>query len=141
MSTDALAGVGARFLRENDDSSGEYTAIANIRRIRRTGKRRDNLEATDLDSTGGYREWITGFRDGGTFELETYWTPTNDTIFNDDFDDDDPHGYGVEFPDAGDYTRHFDGYVTEMGNVDITADGVLMMPVMIKVTGADTITT
>ena len=141
MSTSAISGVGAQFKRENDGSSGEFTAISEIRRISRSGRVRKTLDATDLDSTDGYNEFITGFRDGGSWELEMYWTEAGYTQFNDDFESDDSHNYQVVLPDAGDFTIEFAGYVIDVGNMEMTPEDTVVMPVIIKVTGADSITT
>ena len=57
MSTEALSGVGFEFLRDS-------TKLSEVRSVNRSGRERQTIEVTDLDSTGGYREYITGFRDG-----------------------------------------------------------------------------
>ena len=65
MST-AKAGVGTLFRRW---SGSAWDNIAEINSISGPNMSRDTIDVTSLDSTGGYREFIGGFRDGGTVQL------------------------------------------------------------------------
>jgi hypothetical protein len=63
MASNAISGVGTKFYRWN---SGTWQALAEVNSI--SGP---SMTSTSLDSIGGYREFIAGFRDGGTiFEYE-----------------------------------------------------------------------
>ena len=64
MSTSAISGVGTTLYRSTT-SGGTFAAVAEIPSISGPNMTRDTIDVTDLDSTGGYREFIAGFRDGG----------------------------------------------------------------------------
>jgi hypothetical protein len=64
MSTKARAGVGATF--EIDTGSG-FVHIADLVSIGGPDLSVEEVEATSLDSTSGYKEFVPGMLDGGTF--------------------------------------------------------------------------
>jgi hypothetical protein len=66
MTTKARAGVGATF--EVDSGSG-YTYVADLVSIGGPEIAVEQVEATSLDSTAGYKEYIPGSLDGGTVSL------------------------------------------------------------------------
>lgn len=138
--SDAIAGVGTQFMRESDESSGTFTAIAEVNSITGPGMTREFIDVTSLDSTGGYREFKGGFRDGGTVTLSMNFTLAGYNQMKDDFEDDDSHNYQIVLPDTGATTLEFAAFVTDLPlNIDpadkITCD------VTLKVTGQVTLTT
>lgn len=74
MATKARAGVGATF--EVDHGSG-FVYVADLVSIGGPEIGVEQVEATSLDSTGGYKEYIPGALDGGTVNLTLNFT--NDT--------------------------------------------------------------
>ena len=87
--SDAIAGVGAQFSRQNDDSSLVYDVIAEVNHITGPSMTRDFIDVTSLDSTGGYREFIAAFRDGGTVELTMNFTLLGYAQMKLDYENDD----------------------------------------------------
>lgn len=95
----------------------------------------EELDATTLDSTGGYREYIQGFKDSGELSLTGYLLK------------DDPGqaalrtGYGsglvqeavIEYPDNTTVT--FDAYVKSysMGAADV--DGIVGFAATLRISG------
>lgn len=71
MTTKARAGVGATL--EVDAGSG-YTYIANITALGGPELDVEEIEATSLDSVGGYKEYIPGMKDGGTISVTLNFT-------------------------------------------------------------------
>jgi predicted secreted protein len=67
----AVAGVGTKFQRW---SGSAYVSLAEVTSITGPTMTRDFIDVTSLDSTGGYREFITGFRDAGTISLNMNFT-------------------------------------------------------------------
>lgn len=52
------------------DKGGEdELVVANLTSIGEVGIESDEIDVTDLDSTGGYKEFIGGFKDGGEVSL------------------------------------------------------------------------
>jgi len=138
--SDAIAGVGAQFKRESDESSGVFAAIAEINSITGPGMTRETIDVTSLDSTGGYREFITGFRDGGEVTLEMNFTIDGYNDMKDDFEDDDTHNYQIVLPDTGATTLEFAALVTGLP-LSITPDDKVTISVTLKITGEVTLST
>ena len=82
--SNAMSGVGTVIQRW--DGSSAWVAIAEVTNISGPGMVRDLIEVTSLDSTGGWREFISGFRDGGTVVLSMNYTRAGLNIFLADFD-------------------------------------------------------
>lgn len=137
--SDAVAGVGASFKRGDGTSDEEFTAIAEVKNITGPGMTRDFIDVTNLGSTGGYREFITGFRDGGelTFSMNFTRDGYDDLLI--DFDDDDSHNYQVVLPDTGATTFDFAGFITGLP-LNIVPDDAITVDVTIKITGQVTMT-
>ena len=65
--SNAFSGLGTKFLRwdsSNPTSSGDWEVIAEVISISGPTMTREFIDVTSLDSIGGYREFIAGFRDG-----------------------------------------------------------------------------
>ena len=75
----AIAGVGAELQRSNMLSSPTFTAIGEINDISGPNMSRNTIDTTALDTEGGYRTFIGGFRDGGELQLEMNHATEEDT--------------------------------------------------------------
>lgn len=139
MTTNAIAGVGAEFKRGDGESNETFTALAEVNSITGPTKSRSTIDVTSLDSTGGYSESIASFRDAGTVTLAMNWTRDGFDTVNDDFDSDESVNYQIVFPDTGNTTLDFTGYVTDLGNAIPFGDKITM-DVTIKITGLVTLT-
>ena len=137
--SDAIAGVGVVFNREDDLSSLEYDAIAEINSITGPSMTREFIDVTSLDSTGGYREFIGGFRDGGTVVLNMNFTRDGYEQMRLDFEDDDSHNYQIVIPGADGPTLDFAAFVTDLP-ISITPDDKITVDVTLKVTGEVSLT-
>jgi len=135
--SNAIAGVGTKFMRWDADTS-TWEALAEINSISGPTKTRDFIDVTSLDSTGGYREFIAGFRDGGTVTLNMNFTRSTYDKMNDDFEDDDAQNYEIILPDDDVTSFGFSGLVTELP-LEITTDDKVTANVTIKVNGQVTI--
>ena len=139
MTTSAIAGVGAQFKRENDASSLVFTAISEVNSISGPNKSRDTIDVTSLDSSGGYKEFIASFRDAGEVTLGLNFTRDGYVTLNNDFESDTIHSYQIVFPDTGETTLDFDGYVTAVGSAISVGDKVTF-DVTIKISGTVSLT-
>ena len=133
--SDALSGVGTIFRRWN---GSVWENISEISNIGGPTKSRDTIEVTNLDSTGGYREFIAGFRDAGTVPLTMNFTRATYDIMNDDFEDDTKQNYEIVIPDSDSTTLEFVGLVTELG-LAIPMDDKISADATIKISGAVTV--
>lgn len=110
------------------------TPIADIISIGGPGMSRDTVDVTTLGSTGGYREFITGLRDGGTLTFELLFSKAGYNAMKTDFESDEPVTYTIELPDSDNTIIGFDGLVTDFP-VTIPLDDKVTMSVTVKITG------
>jgi len=89
---------------------------------------------TNLDSSGGYREFIAGFRDGGEVSLTMNFTKTGFDDMNTDFESDSSVNYQIVLPDTGNTTFDFAAYVTSLG-MSVPTDDKVTASVTLKITG------
>ncbi|MFA5526896.1 MAG: phage tail tube protein [Acholeplasmataceae bacterium] len=114
-------------------------AIADVVSINGPGMARDTVDVTTLSSVGGYREFITGLRDGGTLTFEVLFSKTGYQALKTDFENDDAETYSVELPDDDSTIITFDGLVTDFP-VTIPLDDKVSVSVTIKITGNISVT-
>jgi len=134
--SNAIAGVGT--IVQKWDGASQWEAIAEVTNISGPGMVRDLIEVTNLDSTGGWREFIAGFRDGGTVVLSMNYTRAGLDMFFSDFEDDDAKFYEIILPDALSTSLEFEGLVQEFP-LTIPTDSQITMEVTIKITGQPTL--
>jgi predicted secreted protein len=125
----AIAGIGTSI---NRWDGSQWVPIANITSASGPGSERSTIETTTLDTTGGYRTFITGLRDGGDFTLSMNFLVETYLLMKDDFEDNSPQQYAIIFPDDDNTTVVFDGLVTGMP-LDIPIDDLVSCNVTIKV--------
>lgn len=130
-----IVGIGTQFRRY--DGISAWAKIAQIMKIAGPDSKRDTIDTTDLDTTGGYRTFIGGLRDGGSVKLTMKFARDTLEIMRDDFEDDALQDYEIVLPDAENTSFHFQGLVTE---IPLTIDEKLVMAdVTIKISGPITI--
>lgn len=137
MASNAVAGKGTKFRRWNT-STGAWVNIAEITNINGPGMSRETIDVTSLDSTGGYREFIASFRDGGTVVLNMNFTRATYTQMKNDFESDDLQNYEIFLPDADATSLEFTGLVTELP-LTIPTDDKISADVTIKISGEVTL--
>jgi predicted secreted protein len=131
----AKAGVGTKFRRW---SGAAWVNIAEVNSISGPGMTRETIDVTSLDSTGGYREFIGGFKDGGTVQLTMNFIRASLDTMKTDFESDDQQNYEIVLPDAESTTLEFQGLVTELP-LEIPPDDKITMTVSIKISGEVTV--
>lgn len=127
MASNAFAGVGTTL------QMGTET-IAEINSITGPNMTRNQIDVTNLDSISGYREFITGFRDGGELTLSMNFTRDSYDDFLVAFQDDAPKEFIITLPDTGATTFTFSGLVTRLG-MAIPLDDKVTSDVTIKISG------
>ena len=111
----AKSGVGVSFQRwAAVGSSGDWEEIAEIRSITGPSMTRDTIDTTTLNTEGGYRTFITGFRNPGTIALSMNYTRAGYEALKDDFESDDLQNYRIVLPDDDETVLEFEGIVTEI---------------------------
>ena len=135
MSTTALTGIGTEFHRWN---SSHWDSIAEITSIKGPGMKRDTIDVTSLDSTLGYKEWITGLRDAGTISLSMNFTRAGLDLMKGDFESEAFQYYLIVIDDSVHTSIEFAGLVTELP-LNITATAAISMDVTIQISGVVTV--
>lgn len=133
--SNAIAAVGTKFRKWNT-TSHLWEAIAEVKSVSGPSLSREMIDVTSLDSTGGYREFIPSFRDGGTVTLSMNFTYAGYLKLKQDFDSDDLANYEVLLP--GPISIEFSGYIQDLPPT-IKFDDVVTVEATIKVTGKVTI--
>lgn len=111
----AKSGVGVSFQRwAAVGSSGDWAEIADIRSITGPSMTRDTIDTTTLNTQGGYRTFITGFRNPGTLALSMNYTRAGYEALKDDFESDALQNYRIVLPDDDETVLEFEGIVTEI---------------------------
>lgn len=131
MASLAVSGVGTQLRRWNGTA---WANLSEINSISGPTMTRDFIDVTSLDSTGGYREFITGFRDAGTISLSMNFTRDTYDAFLSDFESPDYHYYEICLPDEQNTTIEFVGLVTEVP-ITIPTDDRITADVTIKISG------
>ena len=131
MSSDAISGIGASFKRYD---GSQWVALAEVTGSPSLSKTRATHEVTSYDSTGGYREFIGGLRDGGEFTITMNFTAASFAIVNDDFEDDDIQEYQLSVADGVPTTLRFSAWVTNL-SLEAPVDGIVSCSVTFKVSG------
>lgn len=134
--SNAISGVGTIIQRYN--GSSDWDPVAEVTNISGPGFTRDLIEVTNLDSIGGWREYIAGFKDGGTLVLSMNYTRAGLDMFLADFESNVPNIYEIILPDATSTSLEFEGFVQEFP-LTIPTDSQITMEVTIKITGAPTV--
>jgi predicted secreted protein len=131
MASKATSGVGTQFRRW---SGSAWVALAEVNSINGPTMTRDFIDVTSLDSTGGYREFITGFRDAGTISMTMNFTRETYELLKTDFESAVAQNYQIILPDEEDTGFDFEGLVTEIP-LTIPTDDKITVDVTIKITG------
>lgn len=135
MSSLGVSGKGTLF---RYWSGSAWVNLSEIKSIEGPGMTRETIDVTSLDSTGGYREFIASFRDGGTVSLSMIFRRDTYDIVHDHFESDTVQTYEIVLPDAENTTLEFDGLVQECP-LSIVVDDAIMADVVIKVSGQPTV--
>lgn len=119
-------------------SGSAWVSIAEVRSITGPGITRDVIEVTNLDSTQGWKQFIAGFRDGGTVVASMNFTRAGFDLLMTDFEDDTLQNYQIVLSDAVATSIEFEGLVTELP-LTINVGDAITMESTIKITSAPVI--
>lgn len=132
----AIAGVGTT-LQYSTDGGTTWNSLAEVLNISGPGMTRDTIDTTALDTSGGYRTFIAGFKNPGTLTFNASFEKSQYNTLKTQFESDTLVKYKVTTPDNS--TFEFDGLVTEMP-LTIPPDDKITMDVTIQISGQVTFT-
>ena len=112
--TSATAGVGSEFQVGDGASPEVFTKVAEVLSIGGPEISAEEIDVTSLDSTGGYKEYITGLKDGGSVALEVNWVKSNSQqiAMRDKLDSGVETNFRIVFSDSPSTQADFAGKVT-----------------------------
>ena len=129
-------GVGTVFRRWNTSTS-EWAAIAGITNIGGPSASRETHDTTALDTAGGYRTFIAGFKDAGEITLSMIFDRDEYDIMVSDFESNTKQNYEIVLPDDEATSLEFEGLVT---GIPLTIpEAPVTLEVTIKISGAITV--
>jgi predicted secreted protein len=134
MATQAISGVGTILAIGNGASPEVFTPLAEVRTIDGPNEEAQSLEATNLDSTGGYREYIPGFLDGGDLNFEANWTLGAYGVVKALFQARAVRNWKITYPNDEASTEIFSGFIRSLGKA-IDFNDIIKSSVTLKVTG------
>jgi predicted secreted protein len=148
--SNAHIGFGAQLQKGDGASPENFIAILGIKSITGPTIKRGAIDVTDMNSPGGFKEYIGGLADGGTVAFTANWLPRDHTQnqadggFMAEFDKsscDSRSNWRITLPEcAGDSEGYFEfaGIVTDQ-SMTIPLDNVMDFSGTIQVSGRPTL--
>ena len=146
MSTSSAVHAFGSFLKRGDGGSPEtFTTIAEILTLPFPKLSHETIEVTNHSSTGGWREFKPGLKDGGEFSIDVNYLPTDAThnattgMLYDLAANNGTRNYQIVMSNALSNVWAFSAIVTGF-EVDASIDSQLKATITFKVTGQPTLT-
>lgn len=137
--SNAIAGIGVTVRRGDGAAPENFTAIAEVNGIVNWSRTRGVFTVTTLNSPGGYEEFISGFRDGGSITLNMNFTRDTYEDMVVDYENDDKVNYRIVLADAGATQYDFAAMITNL-SFDATTTDRVTANATFKVSGPVTMT-
>jgi len=121
-------------------ADGEQITVGKLTSVGEISPEAEEVDVTTLDSTGGYREYIQGFRDSGEIEVTGYHDAgdAGQKALRAAFDSGEAGAFEVSFPDG---TRvGFSGFVKSNSIGSAEVDGAIGFGAVLRVSGPVTVT-
>lgn len=147
VASTGATGKGVSFQINLGGSPVVWSTIANVRSINPTGKQADEIDFTHLGSTGSYREFRQGFKDGGSVNIEYHFNIGDATHIGTNgllgmFNSGDVFTWRINFSAVGSgwaFALTGEGFVSNPGDIDVNVDGPITGTATVRVTGPTTV--
>lgn len=118
-------------------------AVAGLTSIDAPPKSADTLDTTTLDSDGGYRTFIGGFKDGGEINISGYFEPgdAGQIAMDAAFESGDAMDFQIIFPSEMGASWQFQGVVTGFTGGNASLEDLIAFEATIKVSGRPVLVT
>jgi predicted secreted protein len=119
------------------------TAIAFLNSIDGLEVKANTIDTTALDTTGGYKTFISGFKEVSDVQLSGFYSSKDHDVFMTDFNAQTSTTYDIQFPPAGGATTGTKWSFTALVvgfKTKAAVDNVISFDVTLKVVGAPTFT-
>lgn len=113
-----------------------FADVAEVIAIKRTGAKHETDDATNMDSTSGYREYIATIKVGGEYQLDVNFlsTDSGQRGVKALFESGDAVNWKITLPNGAGLFL-FTGIVTEYGNLSLPVDKKATDSFKVMVTG------
>ena len=131
--------IGTTLTKVKSGSETEDWQVANLTSVGEIGVESEEIDTTDLDSTGGYKEFIAGAKDAGEVSLagNIKDEATVEKMLS-LADSQSVESWIVEYPSGAKWT--FSGFVKSFKDGEKTTDGLATFSATIRVSGKPTYT-
>ena len=121
-------------------AGGEQLTVGRLTSVGEIAPEAEELDVTTLESTGGYREYMQGFRDSGELELTGYHDASDagQKAIRAAFASGAAGAFEVDFPDGT--TVSFSGFVKSHSIGSAEVDGVIGFGATIRISGPVSVT-
>jgi len=109
-------------------------AVANILSIGLPGITRETIDVTTMSAADGFKDFITGLKDGGTLTFEILFTKAGFSAMNTDFLSDSAVAYILTLPDVDTTAISFNGLITGFP-LTVPLNDKVSVSVTIKIVG------
>lgn len=135
----ATKSLGTTLTKTKSASEAEDLVIGGLTSIGEVGVESDEIDVTTLDSTGGYKEFIAGFKDAGEVALAGFIkdTDSSQAMFN-LATSQSIEKWTIATPDGA--TWAFDAFVKSFKEAEATVDGVRGFSASLRISGEPTYT-
>src|SRR5690606_7406135 len=112
-------------------------AISDLTAINAPQRTAETIDVTTLESEGGYRESIAGFKDSGEVTLTGHFNSASlgQRALDAAFESGDEQTFTIVYPRKTGATQSFRGVVSAIGGTNAEVDGVIGYEATIKVNG------
>lgn len=139
-STTPIKSVGTTLKVASGTGSSSSATVGKLKSIGAINPTADEIDVTTLDSSGGYKDYLQGFKDGGEVSCEGFlaYGDAGQAQVVTLFDSGDKKTWTVEYPDGT--KASFSAYVKGYTIGDAAVDGAVNFALNLRVCGAVTIT-
>jgi predicted secreted protein len=139
MPSIAKTGQGTLFKIGDGGGTEVFTTVPEVMRVNAPNVKTELNDVTSHDSTGGFREFLPGQKDGDTVSAEHNWVPSNaiHKQLRIDAYAATKRNFKTTFPDTTDHVVSFTGYITEVNPTANTGEP-MRATTTVKVTGQPT---
>lgn len=141
VASTAKSGIGVLLQVSDGASPAVWATVANVTQLSGGGTSVTVLDSTHLDSPDFYSEKLPGLKSADDWSFTVQWDPTDATL-------DQTTGLGKYVEDRSLETFRInafqlgittaiecDAYVTQLGNIEISPDGIMTRSVTLSVVG------
>ena len=116
-------------------SGGAQTTVGKLTSIGKLSPDSEEIDVTTLDSPGGYRQYIQGYRDAGSITLEGFHDSgdAGQTALRTAYDNGKAGTAQIEFPDGA--TASFSAYVKSYTLGAAEVDGAVGFGAQLRISG------